>query len=63
MPSLTFLRGYSKTTVPILKGKIITPFLPKRDDLKEVYISNENPALAIINKVIKNKNKTIPNQS
>jgi hypothetical protein len=56
--------GYSKTTVPILKGKAITAFRScKRDDLKEVLISNENPALAIINKVIKIKKKIIPNQS
>jgi hypothetical protein len=43
--------GYSKTTVPILKEKAIIAFRScKRDDLKEVLISNENPALAIINK-------------
>ncbi|MFT7395656.1 MAG: hypothetical protein ACI96G_000388 [Flavobacterium sp.] len=54
--------GYSKTTVPVLQGRnYYTVFLlPKRDDLKEVLISNENPALAIINKVIKNKNKNNP---
>jgi hypothetical protein len=54
--------GYSKTTVPILKGKSYysVSLLRKRDDLKEVLISNENPALAIINKVIKNKNKNNP---
>jgi hypothetical protein len=54
--------GYFKTTVPILKGQnYYTVFLlPKRDDLKEVYISNKNPALAIINKVIENKNKNNP---
>jgi hypothetical protein len=43
--------------LPILKGKAIIAFRScKRDDLKEVLISNENPALAI-NKVIKIKTK------
>jgi hypothetical protein len=47
MPSLTFPVGYSKTTVPILKGKSYysVSLLRKRDDLKEVLISNENLSL------------------
>jgi hypothetical protein len=59
---LTSYVGYFKTTVPILKGQnyYTVSLLPKRDDLKEVYISNKNPALAIINKVIENKNKNNP---
>ncbi|PKH66533.1 hypothetical protein CXF59_11365 [Flavobacterium sp. ALD4] len=54
--------GYFKTTVPIVKGQnyYTVLLLPKRDDLKEVYISNKKPALAIINKVIENKNKNNP---
>jgi hypothetical protein len=60
-PLLTFPVGYSKTTVPILKGKSYysVSLLRKRDDLKEVLISNEN-ALALINKVIKNKKQNNP---
>jgi hypothetical protein len=54
--------GYFKTTVPVLKEQnYYTVFLlPKRDDLQEVFISNKNPALAIISKVIENKNKNNP---
>lgn len=54
--------GHYKTTVSVLKGKnYYAVFLtPKRDDLKEVFISNKNPALAIIKKVIENKNENNP---
>jgi hypothetical protein len=55
--------GYSKTTDSKRKSYYSVSLLRKRDDLKEVLISNENPALAIINKVIKIKKKKIPNQS
>jgi len=54
--------GHFKTTVPVLKEKnYYAVFLtPKRDDLKEVFISNKNPALAIIKQAIENKNKNNP---
>lgn len=54
--------GHFKTTVPVLKEKnFYAVFLtPKRDDLKEVFISNKNPALAIIKQAIENKNKNNP---
>ncbi|WP_339919056.1 DUF5686 family protein [uncultured Flavobacterium sp.] len=54
--------GHFKTTIPVLKEKnFYAVFLtPKRDDLKEVFISNKNPALAIIKQAIENKNKNNP---
>ncbi|CAM2840853.1 DUF5686 family protein [Flavobacterium frigoris] len=54
--------GHFRITVAVLKEKnYYAVFLtPKRDDLKEVFISNTNPALAIIKKVIENKNKNNP---
>ncbi|WP_291123453.1 DUF5686 family protein, partial [Flavobacterium sp. UBA6046] len=54
--------GFTKSTVVIVNDKpFYTVFLsPKRDDLKEVVVSNENPALTIIKKVIANKNANNP---
>ena len=54
--------GYLKTTIPVLEEQTFYTVLlvPKRDDLQEVYISNTNPALTIIKKVIENKNKNNP---
>ncbi|MEZ7506430.1 DUF5686 family protein [Flavobacterium sp. Arc2] len=56
--------GHFKTTVPVIKEKnYYAIFLtPKRDDLKEVLISNKNPALAIIRKVIANKQNNNPQE-
>ena len=54
--------GFAKSTIVIVNDKpFYTVFLsPKTDDLKEVVVSNENPALAIIKKVIANKNANNP---
>lgn len=54
--------GFYKSTVIIEKDKPFYTVLlsPKTDALKEVVISNENPALAIIKKVIANKNNNDP---
>jgi hypothetical protein len=54
--------GYFKTTVPVLEGQnyYAVLLIPKRDALKEVFISNTNPALALIKKVIENKYKNNP---
>ena len=54
--------GFSKTTITILDDKpFYTVFLsPKNDELKEVMVSNENPALAIIKKTIANKDSNNP---
>jgi hypothetical protein len=48
--------GYLKLRFHFKRKAILCVSAPKRDDLKEVLISN-NPALAIINKVIENKKK------
>lgn len=54
--------GFSKTTVTVLNDKsFYTVFLsPKNDELKEVMVSNKNPALAIIKKTIANKDSNNP---
>ncbi|NGY36414.1 carboxypeptidase-like regulatory domain-containing protein [Flavobacterium sp. XN-5] len=54
--------GHLKTKVPVLFGKnyYAVFLIPKTDNLKEVVVSNKNPALAIIKKAIENKNKNNP---
>lgn len=54
--------GYTSKTITINPDKkFYTVTLPqKTDDLREVIVSNENPALTIIRKVIASKNKNNP---
>ena len=54
--------GFSKVIVPIEKDKKYYSVIlsQKRNDLNEVVVLNENPALSIIRKVIENKNKNNP---
>ncbi|OMQ12724.1 DUF5686 family protein [[Flexibacter] sp. ATCC 35103] len=53
--------GFQTKTVNITDKKYYSVSLSqKTDDLKEVIISNENPALTLIKKVIANKNKNNP---
>ena len=54
--------GFNTKTVTVLNGKkfYTVSLSQKTDDLKEVVISNENPALAILRKVIANKNNNNP---
>ncbi|WP_284652683.1 DUF5686 family protein [Flavobacterium terrisoli] len=54
--------GYTSQTISLFEKKaFFTLFLePKVDELKEVVLSNENPALAIIAKVIKQKDSNNP---
>ena len=54
--------GFNTKTVTVLNGKkfYAVSLSQKTDDLKEVVISNENPALAILRKVIANKNDNNP---
>ncbi len=54
--------GYSKSTVRIENGKSFYTVLlsVKTNELKEVLVSSENPALAIIKKAITNKDKNNP---
>lgn len=54
--------GFSKTTVHIKKGKnfYVVTLSPKTNDLNEVMVPAENPALAIIKKAIENKNSNNP---
>jgi Family of unknown function (DUF5686)/CarboxypepD_reg-like domain len=53
--------GFQTKIVPITtKRYYLISLAQKTDDLKEVVISNENPALTIIKKVIENKNKNNP---
>ncbi len=54
--------GYTKKTISPYETKsyFMVLLLPKTDELKEVVISNENPANAIIKKVIKNKDNNNP---
>ena len=53
--------GFQTKIVPITtKRYYLISLAQKTDDLKEVVISNENPALTIIRKVIENKNKNNP---
>ncbi|WP_026728364.1 DUF5686 family protein [Flavobacterium denitrificans] len=54
--------GFQTKLVPVVEKKKFYPISlsQKTDDLKEVVVSNENPALTIIKKVIANKNKNNP---
>lgn len=54
--------GFHSRNITVLEGKTFYSVLlsEKTDDLKEVVISNENPALAIIRKVIADKNSNNP---
>lgn len=54
--------GFQTKIVAILENKKFYPvsLVQKTDDLKEVIISNENPALTIIRKVIANRDKNDP---
>ncbi|MBF4486569.1 DUF5686 family protein [Flavobacterium sp. CSZ] len=53
--------GFQTKIVAITEKRYHSVWLSqKTDDLKEVIISNENPALSIIRKVIANKNKNNP---
>ncbi|PTT15436.1 hypothetical protein DBR27_03600, partial [Flavobacterium sp. HMWF030] len=54
--------GFQSRTIEILDQKKFysISLSQKTDDLKEVIISNENPALTIIKKVIANKDKNNP---
>jgi hypothetical protein len=54
--------GFNTQTIAVLGNKKFYPvsLSQKTDDLKEVLISNENPAVAIIRKVIANKNNNNP---
>ena len=54
--------GFQTKTITIADNKKFYPvsLSQKSDDLKEVIISNENPALAVLKKVIANKNQNNP---
>jgi hypothetical protein len=54
--------GFQTKTVAVADNKKFYPvsLTQKSDDLKEVIISNENPALAVLKKVIANKNQNNP---
>ncbi|MFV5686036.1 DUF5686 family protein [Flavobacterium sp. GB2R13] len=54
--------GFIKTTVPIQKNKnyYIVVLSQKTNNLNEVLVPKENPGLAIIRKVIENKNNNNP---
>ncbi|GIQ60279.1 hypothetical protein Flavo103_34150 [Flavobacterium collinsii] len=54
--------GFQTRIIAVTDHKTFYPISlsQKTDDLKEVVISNENPALTIIKKVIANKNKNNP---
>ena len=54
--------GFQTKTIAVLNNKKFYTVLlsDKTDNLKEVIISNENPALAILRKVIANKNSNNP---
>ncbi|MCD0467415.1 DUF5686 family protein [Flavobacterium sp. ENC] len=54
--------GFETKTITVLKNKkfYTISLSEKTDDLKEVVVSNENPALAILRKVILNKNSNNP---
>ncbi|WP_431243235.1 DUF5686 family protein [Flavobacterium sp. P21] len=54
--------GFQTKLVPVVEKKkfYLISLSQKSDDLKEVVVSNENPALTIIKKVIANKNKNNP---
>jgi len=54
--------GFQTKTIAVADNKKFYPvsLTQKSDDLKEVIISNENPALAVLKKVIANKNQNNP---
>jgi hypothetical protein len=54
--------GFQTKTIAVADNKKFYPvsLSQKSDDLKEVIISNENPALAVLKKVIANKNQNNP---
>lgn len=54
--------GFQTKTIPVTDNKKFYPvsLSQKTDDLKEVIISNENPTLALLKKVIANKNGNNP---
>lgn len=54
--------GFAKTTVPIEKGKkyYAIALLQKTNNLNEIVIANENPALSIIRKTIARKDSNDP---
>lgn len=53
--------GYAKTTAVVGDKNYYTILLsPKSDELREVNISNENPALALIRKVVRLKSNNNP---
>ena len=54
--------GYTKKTIPLLEPKsyLLILISPKIDEIKEVVIFNENPANAIIKKVIEKKDSNNP---
>jgi hypothetical protein len=65
-PKTTFFTvsyvGFQTKTIVVTDNKKFYPvsLLQKSDDLKEVVISNENPALAVLKKVIANKKQNNP---
>ncbi len=54
--------GFLKTTITVEKNKkyYSIPLPQNTNDLKEIIVSNQNPAVAIIKKVIGNKTKNNP---
>lgn len=54
--------GFQSKTIAVADNKKFYPvsLSQKSDDLKEVIISNENPALGVLKKVIANKNQNNP---
>jgi hypothetical protein len=54
--------GFQTKTIAVADNKKFYPvsLSQKSDDLKEVIISNENPALAVLKKAIANKNQNNP---
>ncbi|MFG4005298.1 DUF5686 family protein [Flavobacterium aquidurense] len=58
--SVSYIGFQTKIIAITDKRYYLIPLSQKTDDLKEVVISNENPALTIIKKVIENKNKNNP---
>lgn len=58
--SVSYIGFQTKLITITDKKYYLVSLIQKTDDLKEVVISNENPALTIIKKVIANKNKNNP---
>ena len=54
--------GYTKKMIPLLETKsyLLVLLSPKTDEIKEVVLSNANPANAIIKQVIQNKDSNNP---